>query len=374
MNIQSLPVAKLLPRVVLLLTVAVALLGGMGSGLARLGWPMDSLSRDWLMLHGPLMISGFLGTLICLERAVALAARYRWSLIVPAVNALGTVLLLTVGDTQWVRLVMSLGSLGLVVLFVLMVRLHPSRDVMIMAAGAAAWLIGNVFWFSLRPVYDVVHLWSAFLILTVVGERLELSRVRRLTSRSQTLLTLFVIVYLGGVLLTPFTLDAGVRVLGVGAILLSGWLLHYDVARRTIRQSGLPRYIAACLLLGYAWLGFGGVVAVWNGAIYAGPDYAVVLHAFLLGFIFSMIFGHAPIILPALTGLQFRYTPLLYGHLLVLHITLSYRMFGSLTRNFDAQKDGGLWNVISILLFLSVVIFTLIRSNVVNRRESAASA
>ena len=74
----------------MLVIVAAALLGGLGSGLARLGWQMDSMSQNRILIHGPLMISGFLGTLICLERAVALASRYRWSLIVPVVNALET--------------------------------------------------------------------------------------------------------------------------------------------------------------------------------------------------------------------------------------------------------------------------------------------
>lgn len=363
-------VTNMLPRALMLITVAVALLGGLGSGLARLGWQMDPLSQDWLMLHGPLMISGFLGTLICLERAVALSTRSKWALLVPLINAAGAVALLTMGDVPLARGLLMLGSFGMVTLCAVMIRLHPSRDIAIIGAGASAWLIGNVLWFTLMPVYQVVHLWSAFLILTVVGERLELSRVRRLTARSQTLLVVFVAVYLAGVLLTPWALDAGVRVLGVGALLLAGWLLHYDVARRTIRQKGLPRYIGACLLLGYVWLGFGGAAALWSGAIYAGPDYAVVLHAFLLGFIFSMIFGHAPIIVPALTGLKYLYTPLLYAHLILLHVTLVYRTYGSMARNFDAQKVGGLLNVVAVLLFLAMTVLVVLRSNL-SRRAAA---
>lgn len=356
--------APLLPRALLLLTVATALLGGLGSGLARLGWQMDSLSRDWIMVHGALMISGFLGTLICLERAVALASRYRWSMAVPAVNAVGTVSLLVLPDATLPRTLLMLGSLGLVLLFGVMLRLHPSRDVIIMAAGALCWLAGNRLWMAGEPIYQVVHLWTAFLILTIVGERLELSRVRRLTRTSETLLVLAAVVYLAGVSLTVFNLDAGVRVLGVGAILMAGWLLRYDVARRTIRQTSLPRYIAACLLMGYVWLGFGGLMAVWKGAIYAGPDYAMILHAFLLGFVFSMIFGHAPIILPALTGLRLNYTPLLYGHLLLLHTTLVYRMYGNLDSNFTARQQGGLLNVAAVLLFLGITLVIVIRSNV----------
>jgi hypothetical protein len=354
---------RFLPRIIILLTIAVALLGGLGSGLARLGVHVNALSLDWIHVHGPLMISGFLGTLICLERAVALASRYRWSVLVPIINTLGTALLLFMPEGTLPRSLLTLGSLGLLLLFGLMLWLHPTRDVAIMAAGALCWLFGNVLWLNGQPIYQVVHLWTAFLILTIVGERLELSRVRRLTLWSERLLVLTTAVYLAGVLLTVFNLDWGIPLLGVGAILMAAWLLRYDIARRTLRQPGLPRYIAVCLLLGYGWLGLGGLAAVWKGAIFAGPDYALVLHAFLLGFVFSMIFGHAPIILPALTGLQLRFTPVFYVHLALLHATLIYRMAGILAGDLTVRQQGGVLNAITILLFLAVMALAVLRSN-----------
>jgi hypothetical protein len=363
-NGQQEDITRIDLKVVLsLLIVAAALLGGMGAGLARLGWQMDSLSRSSILIHGPLMISGFLGTLICLERAVALVARYRWSVVVPVVNALGTMALLLWRDVTLAKALLTLGSLGLLGLFVLMLRLHPSRDIVIMAAGALVWVIGNVMWLGGEPVFQVVHLWTAFLILTIVGERLELSRIRRLTHTAEYLLIVSVVIYLAGVLLTAVNLDAGIRLLGAGAVAMAIWLLRYDIARRTIRQTGLPRYVAACLLPGYVWLGFGGLAGVWKGAVYAGPDYAVILHAFLLGFVFSMIFGHMPIILPAITGLRLKYTPLFYVHLMMLHVTLIYRIAGNLAQDFTIRRQGGLLNVSAVLLFLAVTVFTVLRSN-----------
>lgn len=347
----------------MLLTVAVTLLGGLGAGLARLGWPMDALSRNWILVHGPLMIGGFLGTLICLERAVALAPRYGWALAVPVVNALGALALLLARDAIPARLLITLGSAGLVLLFGLMLRLHPSRDIAIMALGALCWLVGNALWLGGRPIFSVVHLWVAFLILTIVGERLELSRVRRLTPLSVRLLVLATGVYLLGVLLTVADLGAGIRLSGGGAVLMAAWLLRYDIARQTIRQTGLPRYVAACLLVGYVWLGFGGLIALWQGAVYAGPAYATLLHAYLLGFVFSMIFGHAPIILPAITGLKIAYTPLFYAPLVVLHVTLAYRMYGNLAGNMAARQAGALWNALAIVLFLALMAVVIRRSN-----------
>lgn len=367
------PVTSLV-RIIFALTVVVALLGGMGAGLARLGWGMDSLSKGWMLVHGPLMICGFLGTLICLERGVALASRLRLSLAVPAVNAMGTLVLLLCADSTAAKALLSAGSAGLVLLFAYMYQLHPSRDVAIMAAGAVSWLMGNVLWLAGQPVHMTVHWWTAFLILTIVGERLELSRVRRLTPIQQKLLVLTVAVYLTGIALTQVQLVVGVRVLGAGAILMALWLLRYDIARRTIRQSGLPRYIAACLMLGYVWLGVGGVIAVWKGLLIAGPDYEMVLHAFLLGFVFSMIFGHMPIILPALTGLQVVFHRLFYVHLTLLHLTLAYRIYGNLTLDQTARRWGGMLNVTAVLLFLLVTAATVIRANTVGTRPSQASA
>lgn len=365
---------QILPRILMLLTVVIALLGGLGSGLARLGWQMDSLSQSWILAHGPLMICGFLGTLICLERAVALSSRYRWSIIVPLINALGAAALLLMRDAVLAKLLLTMGSLGLLILFALMLRLHPSRDMVIMACGAVCWLVGNALWLGGQPVFQVVHLWTAFLILTIVGERLELSRVRRLTQRMEQFLIIAVAVYLIGVSLTIFNLDAGIRGLGLGAILIAAWLLRYDVARRTIHQTGLPRYIAACLLIGYVWLAVGGMIGIWKGALFAGPHYAAMLHAFLLGFVFSMIFGHAPIIVPALTGLRLNYQPIFYGHLLLLHIMLAYRTYGSLALDIKAQQMGGLLNVTAVLVFMVVTIYSLYRSNVVTGIQSRQSA
>lgn len=353
----------LLIRILFGLTVATALFGGMGAGLARLGWGMDSLSKGWMLVHGPLMICGFLGTLICLERGVALASRAKISLLVPVINAVGALALLLWPDSIVAKIILTVGSAGLALLFGYMYRIHPSRDVGIMAAGAVSWVIGNLLWLSGQPIHMTVHWWVAFLILTIVGERLELSRVRRLTPMQQTLLVLIVALYLSGVALTQLQLQLGVRVLGAGAILMAAWLLRFDVARRTIRQTGLPRYIAACLLLGYVWLGFGGAIAIWKGLLIAGPNYEMVLHAFLLGFVFSMIFGHMPIILPALTGLQVVFHPFFYFHLALLHLTLAYRIYGNLALDQTARRWGGMLNVTAILLFLLVTAVTVIRAS-----------
>ncbi|MCC6614131.1 MAG: hypothetical protein IT320_11685 [Anaerolineae bacterium] len=77
-----------------------------------------------------------------------------------------------------------------------------------------------------------------------------------------------------------------------------------------------------------------------------------------------MIFGHAPIILPALTGLQLRFTPLFYGQLAPLHFALAYRMYGNLVGDLTARQRGSLLNAIAKLLFMAVTALTVIRADI----------
>ena len=64
----------------------LALLLGLWAGLLRLGWTLPAFP-NLALAHGPLMVSGFLGVLIPLERAVAI--RQRWMFMVPVLPGLG---------------------------------------------------------------------------------------------------------------------------------------------------------------------------------------------------------------------------------------------------------------------------------------------
>jgi hypothetical protein len=301
------------------------------------------------------MIS-ILGALICLERAVALSA-YRTGrgavlvYVVPLLAAVGSILLATGGPALLAKGLVTLGSVGLVTFFVWLVRQHPAAFTRVMACGALGWLVGNVLWWTGQPLYAVVHWWAAFLILTVVGERLELSRVLRLTRASQRLFLVAVTLYVVGVVLSLFQPDAGVRLAGVGQLALAGWLMRYDLARHTIKRNGATRFIAACLLLGYGWLAVGGGFGLLFGAVRAGVQYESLLHALLLGFIVSMIFGHALMIIPAIIGRTLRFSPLLYVPLALLHLSLALRIVGMLTGTLALHRGGASLNVTAILLF-----------------------
>ena len=149
------------------------------------------------------------------------------------------------------------------------------------------------------------------------------------------------------------------RIGGAGLIVFGAWLLRYDVARRTIRKDGLTRFIAACLLPGYVWLIIGGTLWIGVGGTSTnGFLYDAMYHALFLGFVFSMIFGHAPIIIPAVTPRDIEYRPRFYGHLVLLQLSLVLRVSADLLAAQPVRQWAGLLNVLAVLLFL----FNMIRS------------
>ncbi len=331
--------------------LAVALLTAllaMWAGLMRLGWALPPLTNTLTGVHGALMVSGVLGTLISLERVVALGRR--WAYAAPALTALGVVALLIGAPLG--ALAMTLGSLVMVAVFGIIVRRHPALFTATMMLGTAAWFIGNALWLAGQPIHRVVWWWGGYLVLTIVGERLELGRILRLSSLVQGTFLGAVIVYLAGLVLTLAVPDLGARVAGAGMFALALWLLRYDIARRSVRQTGLTRFIAACMLAGYVWLAASGALAIVFGAVSGGAIYDAMLHTLFLGFVSSMIFGHAPIILPALLGIGVPYRAAFYAHLILLHASLLWRVSGDLLGSFDARQWGGMFNVIAGLLFL----------------------
>jgi hypothetical protein len=347
--------------------VAAAMLLGVWSALLRLGWGLPAPLPAMSSLHGPLMIGGVLGTLIGLERAVAMAGliagrvdlsrtqRWHWAYLAPVGSGLGALLLLA-GATTAAQLATILASVVLVTVYGRLLRLHLAAYTLVMGGGALMWLAGNLLWLSGQPFYLIVHWWIAFLVLTVIGERLELARMTSMTTGRRNLLLGSIGVYVAGLVLTLAQLDAGVRVAGLGQILLGLWAVRYDIARRTMHKPGIARYIALCLMSGYVWLGIAGLLGLRFGAVYGGFAYDALIHAVLFGFIFAMIFGHAPIILPALTGLQVRFHRAFYAPLVALHLTLFLRVAANLSGWIEGRMWGGLLNAVTLALFFAIVI------------------
>lgn len=351
---------KIQTRFIPFIALAIAaLLFALWAGLNRIGWLLPSFPTLSLA-HGPLMVSGFLGVLIPLERAVAI--RQRWMFAVPAAAGAGWIALLFVPFVGGILL--TLASIGTLMILGVMVRREPHLHTVTMFVGVLAWVAGNFLWMLGFPIFQVVYLWMAFLVLTIGGERLELSRVLRPAPGRLRIFSVIAAALSAGAVLSIFDLNWGTRLTGVSMLALSLWFLKNDLATRNIRHPNpLTRYIAFCLFAGFIWLGLGGIFQMYFGGVYAGPYYDAALHAVFVGFVISMIFGHAPIIFPAILGVPISYRPAFYAHFILLHFSLIIRILGDLTNQFEVRRWGGLLNEIAILLFLGMTIHSIIKGS-----------
>lgn len=338
-------------RLPLLAAAIISLLAGLLAGLVRLGWQVPSIQPDLPLAHGPLMVCGFLGTLISLERAVALGNR--WAYAAPLLLGLGAVAL-TVGlpGASGPLLIVS-GSLALVAIFAVIIKRQSALFTFTMGLGALSLLVGNCLWLVGVPIARMFFWWAGFLVLTIVGERLELNRLARPSRRTRRIFFTAGGLYVAGLIVASLDFGAGMPLLGAAMIALAAWLLVFDVARRTISQSGLTGFIALNLLCGYAWLGVAGVLWASVGEALPLMGYDALLHSLFLGFVFSMIFAHAPIIFPAILGWPLPFRRAFYGHVALLHLSLVLRVAGDLGGWLSIYQWGGMLNALALLGFLA---------------------
>ncbi|MBV6396114.1 MAG: hypothetical protein HFACDABA_01702 [Anaerolineales bacterium] len=340
-----------------LVPALLALLVALWAGLLRLGWTLPS-AKGLALAHGPLMICGFLGALIALERAVAL--NRKWMFAAPLLAGLGWLAALLAPTLPLGAILFALASLVAVGILFVMARREPAIHTLTMLAGMLFWLAANLLWLSGRSIFQVVYGWQAYLILTIVGERLELSRVLRPSKNQQVIFTALAALLAVGTIVTLFDLQLGARLSGAGMLALALWSFPADIAWRNIRHKlPLTRYIAWCLALGFIWLGIGGALNLVFGAQAAGPLYDALLHAVFVGFVISMIFGHAPIIFPAILGAPINFQPAFYIQLALLHFSLALRIVSDLLNVQQGRLWGGLLNEIAILLFLGMTIYSV---------------
>jgi len=328
----------------------ISLILGMWIGVQRIGWSLPIPNVNWVFIHGPLMICGFLGTVIGLERAVAQNKLFFF--LGPLFTGLGAIFMLASLPASFSAIFIILGSVILIINFIVVLQKFPTMHSSVMALGAILFFVGNVLWFFGYPIPNIVMWWMGFLVLTIAGERLELSRLLQLSQPVKWFFYLNVLIFLTGVIVTTFDFSVGIKVSGVGMILFAYWLLQYDMARKSIKVIGQHRFIALALIIGYIWIGVGGILSIIFGNVQAGPYYDAILHAVLIGFVFSMIMGHAPIIFPAILRVTMKFSNRFYIHLGLLHIALAIRIVSDILEWEFGRQWGGMLNGISILLFL----------------------
>jgi hypothetical protein len=352
-----------IPRARLPLFVAalLCLLAGLWGGLLLLGLPVPTLLASTAEEHGVLMALGFLGTVISLERAVALGRP--WAFAAPALAGAGGVAVLLSLPPVVGRLLLCAASIVLVVVYVVVHRIQPALHLRVMAAGAVCWYVATLFWLTGWPLPRVVPWIAGFLVLTIIGERLELARVAFLTRTSVRQFLVGAVVFGVGLILTTtgLTGSMGLRVAGAGMIALAVWGSVHDVARRTVKIPGVTRFMAVCLLAGYVWLFIGGLIWMFAGNLGASVSiYDAALHTVFLGFVMSMIFGHAPVIVPAVLRVRLPFRPWFYLHVGLLHASLLARVIGGDgLGSVLCWRVGGVGTELAVLGFLAASVIAV---------------
>ena len=97
-------------------------------------------------------------------------------------------------------------------------RLQPSAHNAVMGLGALAWSAAAVLWLAGADVSRFAPLLAGFLVLTIVGERLELTREVRRPDRARRLLLSALAVFVGGLALSIALEPLGIRVAGIALL------------------------------------------------------------------------------------------------------------------------------------------------------------
>jgi hypothetical protein len=326
------PVGKL----PLFAAVVVSLVCGIAGGLVRAG--VVAAQHEWLgqaaVSHAALMICGFFGTVIGIERATAAKRRIAW--LAPLASALASLALIAGSHALAAGLLVTASAVFVLVNAMLWWR-ERAPHTLLLTCAAVSWAVGNVLFALGTPSLEW---WFGFLVVTIAAERLEMTRLMPRRPGARATLAVVMVALAAGAALSPM-------LFGIALTALALWLLAFDIARRTIHASGLPRYMAVCLISGYAWLAVGGVS--WSLGIRDAS-----LHSLGLGFVVSMVMAHAPVILPAVARVKMEFNRGFYAPLVLLHASLAWRLAGSL-------KQGAAMNAMAIALFAITIAFAVLQ-------------
>lgn len=344
------------PRVLLIALAGVSLIVGLDAALVRLGVWAPVASGRIGELHGPLMVLGFMGTLIALERAQAL--RHSLAYAAPILLGLGGLVAISGAAPRVGLLLLFDGALAFVIVLAALYRRAPlplvaAQVVGVLLAAAGAGLL------IVRDVPTVIPLLSGFIVVTIAAERAELAQLTMGRRAVPTLVA--ATAWLAATGVTALLWPAAVRLFGLGVLLVALWLLRDDVGRRLVKTDGLRRFNAAALLAGNVWLAIAGITWLVVGQPTTTGTYDIVVHATFLGFAMSMILAHAPIIFPTILGRPLPYRPAMWAPLALLHAGMVVRVIGDLVTT-TIHRVGGIMTVLAILLFAGTAAYSAVKA------------
>lgn len=344
-------------RLALLVGGGIALLAGLDAALLLLGIAAPVTSERLASVHGMLMVLGFIGTLIALERAVALGRA--WAFASPALMGLGGIALISPLPLPIAGALLMGGTGVQAIIFIPLWRRRRDAAVLVQAIGAAC-ALGAATLFTGGVAMTACLGWLiGYVVLLISGERMELARLGRANDHAENAVLATGVALLISIVLLLLFPGWAAPVLGLVLLVAVAALLNVDVASKMLRSKGLPRFSATCLMAGYVWLTVAGAILVLVPQPFVGGAYDALVHSVMLGFTMSMIFAHAAVILPAVLRRPLPYHPVMYIPAALLHVTLAVRIIGGDLRDVHfIWQIGGVGNVVAVLLFVITAVAT----------------
>lgn len=329
----------------------LSLIAGAYNGLIRIGW--DFPLNKAVAQHGALMVGSFLCTYLLLERTVIL--KNRWLYIFPLLNGLSLFFFFT-GYFLFAMELLFIGSVALAGIYIYLYSMHREFYLLIMFIGAISLIGGNLMLINSKFYPASVSFWFAFIMLIVTGERLELTKFLPAGKNRTLIILIGIVLYFTGLFFNYH--GSGHILTGLSMIIFASWLFTYDIAFKSLKQAGLHRFIAVNLVAAYSWLMISGILLLLTPGFKF--IYDATIHAFFLGFTFSMIFAHGPIILPGIAGIRKKPFHLsLYSWTVVLHFSIILRLAGDFTSLAGVRAVAGLLNMIAITGFFIHILFMM---------------
>ena len=340
--------------------ILLSLIAGILGGLTRIGWQIPAANLAGL--HGLIMVGGFLGTVISFEKTLPL--KHKAWLIVPLISGL-SVLFMVTGNYVLALYLQLIASLGLVIAMFRWLIQTKDSFYRIMIIGSLAWMVGISGLIAGRAIPSMLPWFMAFILFIIIGERLELTRFLPSSRFKKSLLYFMLTLYLAGIFI-PYHLG-GRHMLGISLAGISSWLLFNDLIKISIKKTGQHQYIAILLLAGYVWLLLTGIILIVYPSL--GYMYDALVHSFFLGFAFSMIFAHGPIIVPGIIKKNYHlFSQSLYIWVIGFQLTLAIRLIGDIMSKDVLRMGGGIGNAIFIILFFVNIIVNVRKAATLSSR------
>jgi hypothetical protein len=340
------------------------LLSGLWSGLSRMGWGM--VITPATAHHGAIMVGGFLGTLIALEKIIPLKKKTLY--LIPLLNAASVAFFFT-NQPRVSVCMLVVSSMALALVFVYYFRSQRTSIYILMISGAICWLTGNLLLLT-KFFYPLAFpWWMGFALFIIAAERLELMKFLPVSAYDKKIFMFFLMAFVSGILFSFH--GAGNWISGLALIAISIWLLRNDIiglALRNptkkginLRKQSMQKFAGITLLCGYTALLLTGVF------FFSLPDqwltYDAIVHSFFLGFVFSMIFAHGPMILPGIMGITAApFHNILYLWLCLLQLSWLIRIFSDVVMALEVRKFSGLLSVVAILGYFATMAFLTTKS------------